>query len=87
MLHQSFGNTHGAMVERWSSLLRLFARRFPVILGVAQHGPAEEDEVAVARERTLVGFHPDAQALAGSSRALWEYLGLRDYRQRGWAVK
>jgi uncharacterized SAM-binding protein YcdF (DUF218 family) len=48
--------------------------------------PAPTDyEVDADPERTLLDFIPAAEALADSSRALKEYLGLLAYRWRGWA--
>ena len=37
------------------------------------------------RPRVLLDWLPDAEALAASTRALKEYLGLWVYRYRGWA--
>jgi uncharacterized SAM-binding protein YcdF (DUF218 family) len=48
--------------------------------------PAATDyEVLEKGDRTLLDYLPDAGALAGSSRALKEYLGIVVYRWRGWA--
>jgi uncharacterized SAM-binding protein YcdF (DUF218 family) len=48
--------------------------------------PAPTDyEILEQRNSTLLDFLPDAGALAGSSRALKEYLGIWVYRWRGWA--
>ena len=48
--------------------------------------PAPTDyEVDADPERTWLDFIPAAEALADSSRALKEYLGLLTYRWRGWA--
>jgi uncharacterized SAM-binding protein YcdF (DUF218 family) len=47
--------------------------------------PAATDHEAVEQARTALDYLPDAQALAGSSRAFKEILGLFVYRLRGWA--
>jgi uncharacterized SAM-binding protein YcdF (DUF218 family) len=47
--------------------------------------PAPTDIVVVNRQRdTLLRWLPDAEALAGSTLALKEYLGMVVYRLRGW---
>jgi uncharacterized SAM-binding protein YcdF (DUF218 family) len=48
--------------------------------------PAATDHEVVAQHRTLLDYLPDAQALADSSRALKELLGLFVYSLRGWAA-
>jgi uncharacterized SAM-binding protein YcdF (DUF218 family) len=48
--------------------------------------PAATDHEVVAQDRTVLDYLPDAQALADSSRALKELLGLFVYSLRGWAA-
>lgn len=47
--------------------------------------PAPTDFEVKARPRVFLDWLPDAEALAASTRALKEYLGLWVYRYRGWA--
>jgi uncharacterized SAM-binding protein YcdF (DUF218 family) len=47
--------------------------------------PAPTDFEVMPRPRGLLDWLPDADALAASTRALKEYLGLWVYRWRGWA--
>ena len=47
--------------------------------------PAATDFEVMPRPRVLLDWLPDAEALAASTRALKEYLGLWVYRYRGWA--
>jgi uncharacterized SAM-binding protein YcdF (DUF218 family) len=47
--------------------------------------PAATDFEVIQRPRVLLDWLPDAEALAASTRALKEYLGLWVYRHRGWA--
>jgi uncharacterized SAM-binding protein YcdF (DUF218 family) len=47
--------------------------------------PAATDHEVVERAPTVLDYLPDAQALADSSRAVKEGLGLFVYRLRGWA--
>ena len=46
--------------------------------------PAPTDFEATRRDRQVLDWLPDAEALAASSRALKEYLGYLVYRWRGW---
>ncbi len=47
--------------------------------------PAPTDFEVVEREaRTVLDWLPDAEALAGTTRALKEYLGFFVYQVRGW---
>ncbi len=48
--------------------------------------PAATDFEVMPRPDNLLRWLPDAQALADSTRALKEYLGMAVYWWRGWAV-
>lgn len=47
--------------------------------------PAPTDFEVMPRPRVFLDWLPDAEALAASTRALKEYLGLWVYQRRGWA--
>lgn len=55
-------------------------------VGIDAIPAATDHEILSSDGMTWLDFLPDAGALAGSSRALKEYLGLWVYRLRGWAI-
>jgi len=55
-------------------------------VGIEAIPVATDHEILIASAPTWLDWLPDAGALAGSSRALKEYLALWVYRMRGWAT-